>query len=314
MTTYIVPAHLSNIRLDKALAELAEISRSKAATLIKAGNISVGGKAIMETDYKLQENDEIIMDYVKVPRPEIQGADIPINIVYEDDHIIIIDKQVGLTVHPGAGNHTDTLVNALVNYYGKSLSALGGEDRPGIVHRLDRDTSGLMVVAKTDDAHAKLSEAIADRKVKRIYTALVWGNMNPESGTIETNIIRSNKDRTRMMVTDYPNGKVAITHYKMIKSFGYVSMVECQLETGRTHQIRVHMSYKKHSLVGDQTYGANSRKIIQYYSGDKKDVLSNFKRQALHSSRLEFVHPITGAQMSFQSELPEDMQVLIRAL
>jgi 23S rRNA pseudouridine1911/1915/1917 synthase len=201
-----------------------------------------------------------------------------------------------------------------VNSYGKSLSSIGGEERPGIVHRLDKDTSGLMIIAKNDDAHIKLSDDIAQRKVKRIYTALVWGNINPDSGKVETHIGRSSKDRTRMCVVDYPNGKHAVTHYETIQSFGYISMVECRLETGRTHQIRIHMSHISHSVVGDQAYGNNARKINLYYSGTQKEALQTFKRQALHSSKLEFTHPRTNELMYFESELPEDMQNLISIL
>lgn len=310
----IVPPHISNIRIDKALAELSGISRTKIAAAVTNGTVTVNGKVILDLKHKLQENDEVELNIISAPRPEIVATDIPINIIFEDDDIIIINKQAGLTVHPGAGNHTDTMVNALVNHYGKSLSSLGGEERPGIVHRLDRDTTGLIVVAKNDTSHAQLSQDIAARNVKRIYTSLVWGNITPDSGTIETYINRSTRDRTRMMVTDYPNGKVAITHYTSIRSFGYISMVECKLETGRTHQIRVHMSHLGHSVVGDQTYGHNTRKIMQYYSGEKGEVLKDFKRQALHSTKLEFNHPITKKLMTFEAPLPEDIQKIIDVL
>lgn len=310
----IVPPHIANIRIDKALAELSGISRTKIAAAVTNGTVIVNGQIIYDLKHKLQENDEIELNVVQAPRPEIVATDIPINIVFEDDDIIIINKQAGLTVHPGAGNHTDTMVNALVNHYGKSLSSLGGEDRPGIVHRLDRDTTGLIVVAKNDASHAVLSQDIAVRKVKRIYTALVWGNIIPDTGTIETCIGRSTRDRTRMMVTDYPNGKVAITHYTSLQSFGYISMVECRLETGRTHQIRVHMSHVGHSVIGDQTYGHNARKIMQYYSGERGEMLKAFKRQALHSTKLEFNHPISKKLMIFEAPLPADMQKIIEVL
>jgi len=310
----LTPEHLINIRLDKALAELASISRTKAASEIKAGNIQVNNIVHTDVRYKMQQNDEIFLHLEPIVEIDIKATDIPIDIVYEDDDLIVINKQAGLTVHPGAGNHQDTLVNALVHLYGKSLSAIGGEDRPGIVHRLDKDTSGLMVVAKNDITHKKLSEDIAERNVKRIYKALVWGNLNPESGTVTTNIGRSTKDRTRMTVVDYPNGKTATTHYDTIQSFGYISMVECRLETGRTHQIRIHMSHIGHSVVGDQTYGNNARKINQHYTDLKKETLTKFRRQALHSSRLEFEHPITGELMIFESPLPDDIQTLINAL
>lgn len=310
----LTPEHLINIRLDKALAELASISRTKAASSIRDNKVKINNVVNTDVSYKMQENDEILVTLEPVIEFEIKAADIPIDIVYEDDDLIVINKQAGLTVHPGAGNHQDTLVNALVNIYGKTLSTIGGEERPGIVHRLDKDTSGLMMVAKNDATHEKLSSDIAERDVKRIYKALVWGNINPEFGTVTTQIGRSAKDRTRMTVVDYPNGKIATTHYTTLQSFGYISMVECRLDTGRTHQIRIHMSHIGHSVVGDQTYGNNARKINQHYTDEKKEVLMNFKRQALHSSRLEFTHPTTGELMVFESPLPDDIQKLINAL
>jgi 23S rRNA pseudouridine1911/1915/1917 synthase len=309
-----ISSELIDMRLDKALATISGFSRTKAALAIKESNVQVNGTTITDQDYRLQEDDIVTFDITPAPREVIKASDIPINIVFEDSDIIVIDKQSGLTVHPGAGNHDDTLVNALVNYYGKSLSSIGGEDRPGIVHRLDRDTSGLMVIAKNDNVHTMLSNAIAEREVNRIYTALVWGNISPESGTVHTNIARSYKDRTRMTVVSSPSGKHAITHYKTIRSFGYISMLECRLETGRTHQIRVHLSHIGHSVIGDQIYGNNARKINQYYSGDKKEILQKFTRQALHSSKLEFTHPITKKSLSFTSDLPDDMQKIIYSL
>ena len=308
------PSHLINIRLDKALAEIADISRTKAAAAIRDEKVKINGVINADVKYKMQENDEVSVSLDPVIEQELKAADIPINIVYEDDDLIVINKQAGLTVHPGAGNHQDTLVNALVHLYGKELSSIGGEERPGIVHRLDKDTSGLMMVAKNDTAHEKLSGDIASRDVKRTYTALVWGNINPDSGTITTNIGRNPKERTRMTVVEYPNGKIATTHYKTIQSFGYISMVECRLETGRTHQIRIHMSHIGHSVVGDQTYGNNARKINSHYTDEKKTALVNFQRQALHSSKLEFDHPMTGERMVFESPLPDDMKMLIEAL
>ena len=310
----LTPPHLIDIRLDKALAELAELSRTKAAAAIRDEKVKINGVINLDVSYKMQENDEILLSLDPVIQHELKAADIPIDIVYEDDDLLVINKQAGLTVHPGAGNHQDTLVNALVHLYGKELSSIGGEERPGIVHRLDKDTSGLMMIAKNDIAHEKLSNDIAERTVKRIYTALVWGNINPDKGVVTTNIGRSPRERTRMTVVEYPNGKIATTHYETIKSFGYISMVQCRLETGRTHQIRIHMSHIGHSVVGDQTYGNNTRKINLHYTDEKKVALMNFQRQALHSSRLEFEHPTTGELMVFESDLPKDIMELIEAL
>lgn len=308
------PIHLIDMRLDKAIAELAEISRTKAAAAIRGAKIKINGNVNIDVKYKLQEHDTVEVSLDKAVEHHLKATNIPLNIVYEDNDLLVINKQSGLTVHPGAGNHQDTLVNALLYIYGNELSSIAGEERPGIVHRLDKDTSGLMMIAKNNIAHEKLSHEIAERNIKRTYTALVWGNINPDSGTITTNIGRSPKERTRMTVVEYPNGKIATTHYKTMQSFGYISMIECRLETGRTHQIRIHMSHIGHSVVGDQTYGNNARKINGHYADEKKIALTNFKRQALHSSRLEFEHPTTGKVMLFESELPEDMQELIDAL
>lgn len=308
------PLHLIGIRLDKAVAEIAEISRTKAAEAIRAGNILVNGIVNCDLKYKMYEGDQVeIIPKIAVMQ-DIKPADIPVEIIYEDEDIAVINKQAGLTVHPGAGNHQNTLVNALFHLYGDNLSSIGGDERLGIVHRLDKDTSGLMIIAKNDKSHAKLSNELAERNIKRTYIALVWGNMNPSHGTVETNIARSPRDRTRMTVVEFPSGKHAITHYKVLKSFGYISMVECQLETGRTHQIRVHMSHIGHSVVGDQTYGHNARKINNYYNGPKIEGLLQFKRQALHATKMEFEHPTGGKMMSFEAEMPEDMMQLISLL
>jgi 23S rRNA pseudouridine1911/1915/1917 synthase len=314
MHNFTIEASLAKTRLDKALTGLMDLSRSKLQNIIRSGNVSINGKIVQDLDYFVIENDNITVVIPEVKPVNIKPTAIPINIVYEDEDIIVIDKQAGLTVHPGAGNHDDTLVNALVDHYGKSLSTAGGEDRPGIVHRLDRDTSGLMVIAKNDVAHVKLSAAIAERHVQRYYKAFVWGNIVPPEGTITTNIARGTHDRTRMRVVHPPSGKIATTHYATLSSWQYVSLVECKLDTGRTHQIRVHLSHVGHSVIGDQIYGQNARKISYYASGALKQVLATLKRQALHSYKLEFKHPSTGKNMSFVSELPEDLQQIISIL
>ena len=314
MYNFIADSSLAKTRLDKALTTLMDLSRSKLGNIIRGGNVTINGKIVQDLDYLLHENDNITVVIPEVKPTHIKPTAIDINIVYEDDDIIIIDKQAGLTVHPGAGNYDDTLVNALVNHYGKELSKAGGLERPGIVHRLDRDTSGLMIIAKNDVSHVKLSDAIAKREVQRYYKAFVWGNIMPPEGTITTNIARSSSDRTRMRVVHPPLGKIATTHYTTLSSWQYVSLVECKLETGRTHQIRVHLSHVGHSVLGDQIYGNNSRKIAYYASGALKDVLQTLKRQALHSYKLEFEHPITGKNMSFVSELPEELERIIRVM
>jgi len=311
---FTITSDLASTRIDKALSLLLDNSRTKAQVLIRNGNVTINGNIVQALDLSISENDYIEVNIPETKASTIKASDIPINIIYEDEDIIVIDKQAGLTVHPGAGNHEDTLVNALVNHYGKSLSSIAGDERPGIVHRLDRNTSGLMIIAKNDKAHMKLSEEIANRSIRRYYKALVWGNINPASGTITTNIARSSYDRTRMTVVHEPRGKIAITHYDTLSVWQHINLIECKLETGRTHQIRVHLSHIGHSVVGDPTYGHNTRKITHYCSGELKDAITALNRQALHSYKLEFLHPITGKELSFVSELPEDIESVIAIL
>jgi len=317
MSSIINSNHISVVmRLDKAVSNLFDISRTKAAEHIKSGFVKVDGIVIMFLNHKVSAENKIELNIMESEDEiNLTPADIPLNIVYEDDQIIVLNKQVGLTVHPGAGTRDDTLVHALLYHFGASkLSSIAGTERAGIVHRLDRDTSGLMLIAKTDEAHSILSDDIANKKVKRIYQALVWGNITPASGVISTNIARHNIDRTRMRVVDAPSGKLAITHYNTLESYGYISLLQCQLDTGRTHQIRVHLSHIGHSVVGDQIYGANSKKINLYYSGAKKEALLKFRRQALHSSFIEFTHPISKETISFTAPVPEDLNDLFMAL
>lgn len=301
-------------RLDKALAAEMDITRSKAQKLIKEGMVSVNEILVKKPDHKIKSEDMVEVNVLEKQEFEVIPKEIDLDIKYEDDDIIIINKQAGLTVHPGAGNHNDTLVNALLFHYGNKLSSIAGEDKPGIVHRLDRDTTGLMIVAKNDKAHEILCKDIAERKIKRIYKALVWGVPKELEDTIITNIDRSRADRKRRAVCRKPKGKTAVTHYKLLESFEKISLVECKLETGRTHQIRVHMSHIGHSLVGDQLYGNNARKILHNVSGDLKDFLDNFNRQALHSYKLEFAHPISGKLLSFEEELPQDLDDILSLL
>lgn len=309
---FTIPENLHGVRLDKAASELSGLTRSRIQQLIKSGDVLVGGSA-RDGSKSISTGDELIINIPPSIDTRMRPSDIPLNIVYEDDDLLVINKQAGLTVHPGAGQHTDTMANALLTHCGDSLSGIGGVTRPGIVHRLDRDTSGLMIVAKNDIAHVSLSEQIASRELKRVYHAIVWGTIIPHSGTITTNIDRSLRDRTLMQVVK-AGGKIAITHYKTLKILGQASLVECRLETGRTHQIRVHMSHVGHSVFGDQSYGHNARKIAQYYKGEVGEELKLFKRQALHSHFIEFTHPVSGETISFSSELPEDMKAVIEKL
>jgi 23S rRNA pseudouridine1911/1915/1917 synthase len=310
----LVPDYFNNMRLDKIIPEIFAITRTKAQELIKTSNVTLNGRICLQASLKLKTDDNIEIHIPEVERPEITPADIPLQIIYEDDDVIVINKQSGLVVHPGAGNQNNTLVNALEFYYGNNLSSISDEDRPGIVHRLDKDTSGLMIVAKNDAAHLHLAAQLADRSLSRTYLCLVWGMLPTMSGVINANIGRQAKDRTKMQVMRFGGGKEAITNYdtKKILKNGAISLVECRLETGRTHQIRVHMSHIGHSIIGDQTYGNNSRKILHSnLPMNIKNHLREFTRQALHSVSIKFIHPSTKQEMNFSVDLPEDMKDII---
>lgn len=319
-------------RLDKALTSLIDeslnISRSRIQNLIKDGSVSKlvqgsnaeqGGKAIINSDPSTELNgDELLQISIAPPKPtDIKPNDeIDIDIIYEDDDLLVINKQSGLTVHPGAGNYDDTLVNALIAKIGDSLSGINGEQRPGIVHRLDRDTSGLMLVAKNDNAHKFLAEAIEYREVKRVYHAFVWNCPRLGCGKVDRNIGRSPKDRKKMSVVK-KSGKRAVTHYKILDKYhqGKFSLLECTLETGRTHQIRVHMEHLKMPLIGDQTYpGQPTYKKTLNLSASLNSYLDNFPRQALHSKYIEFEHPVSGEILSFESDYPSDINELKQKL
>ncbi|WP_341789854.1 RluA family pseudouridine synthase [Rickettsia endosymbiont of Polydrusus tereticollis] len=311
MIKYHIPPELNGFRLDKALSTLLnQVSRSQIQKAIKASCVQVNEVIISDSNVPVKENDVILFAF-KEPEPvTMKAANLKLDIVYEDEDLIVINKEAGMTVHPGAGHYQDTLVNALL-YHCKILSDIGSPERPGIVHRLDKDTSGLMVVAKNNFVHMTLANHIEKRQVVRKYKALVWGVINPLEGIIKNNIGRSRIDRQKMTILKY-GGKEAITHYKTIELFfhGSISMVECKLNTGRTHQIRVQLSHLKHSVVGDQLYGNNDRKV-NYSPPELKAKLINFKRQALHSWYLSFTHPVSGQFMEFSSDLPQDMKNII---
>jgi len=311
MANFIIPYHLHNSRLDKAISYLVpEYSRSYIQKIINDANVKVNNVIINYCAFKVKDGDVVDIVLKVQTSSNMQATYIPLDIIYEDDYLIVLNKQAGLTVHPGAGNHHDTLANALL-YHFKSLSNIGGVDRPGILHRLDKDTSGLMIVAKDNNTHAMLAAELADRTLVRKYKALIWGTMMPINGTITSNIIRDKVNRKKM-TTSKSCGKYAVSHYKTEKIFqnGLMSLIECKLETGRTHQIRVHFSSAGHGIVGDQVYGNNSRKVNSC-AYPIKQLLVNFKRQALHSSYIRFVHPQTNHLLEFTIELPYDMEGLI---
>lgn len=311
-----VPAELTGERLDKALAVLCEgYSRSRLQSLIENGDVTVNGAVCTGSKYKVNAGDVIKITVPPVvdaiPRPE----NIPLDIVYQDDDLLVINKPVGLTVHPGAGQHTGTLVNALLYHCAGQLSGIGGVARPGIVHRLDKDTSGLMVVAKNDRAHQGLSDQLVDRSLSRIYTAFVWKVPMPIKGVIDIPIGRHKTSRIKMAVHGAA-AREATTHYHMAEAYGKTAAkVICQLETGRTHQIRVHMTHIRHPLIGDAIYGLSdqdSRSLLNRagLEEDAKQAVMALDRQALHAGEIGFIHPLNGEEMAFEAPLPEDLQQL----
>ncbi len=308
---------IKKARLDKILVDfMPEFSRSRLQGIIKKGEVKINGVTVDNISAKVFEFDKIELNVPESEPTEIKPAPhIPIDIIYEDDDLLVINKQAGLTVHPGAGNYDDTLVNALIDKI-DNLSGINGEQRPGIVHRLDRDTSGLMLVAKNDNAHNSLSEQIQDRDVTRLYHAIVWNAPELPVGKIHTNIARSPRDRTKMAVVKSA-GKHATTHYKLIKSYynKAISLIECKLETGRTHQIRVHMEYKKMPLIGDKTYmGQANYKRPNRIREDLIPQIQNFPRQALHSKYISFYHPVTDERLEFEIDYPEDIKNLLEQM
>jgi 23S rRNA pseudouridine1911/1915/1917 synthase len=312
-------------RLDRLLAARApDISRARFQSLIAEGRVSVNGQPAAKANMKPRPGDEIT---VRLPEPqaaEPEPQDIPLTIIYEDEHLIVINKPAGMVVHPAPGHADGTLVNALLHHCAGSLSGIGGVKRPGIVHRLDRDTSGLMVAAKTDAAHAGLAAQFAahgrDGKLERAYRALLWGRPPRHKGTISEPLARSSANRQKIAVVRAGAGREAITHYRAIRSFPAASerpvatLAECRLETGRTHQIRVHMAHIGCPVMGDETYGAGFKSSIRRLSQQAKEALQALNRQALHAATLGFEHPVTGRQLHFESPLPQDMQKLLEAL
>ena len=305
------------LRIDKFLAEhMQHSSRNRIQTAADAGFIHVNGKPV-KSNYKVRAGDVITL-MLDRPRHDntIVAEDIPLNIVYEDDGLMVADKPAGLVVHPGAGNLHGTLINAVAWHLRDMQSFDPNDPEVGLVHRIDKDTSGLLVVAKTPDAKTNLGKQFFNKTTHRSYNALVWGNFTEEEGRIEGNIGRDPKDRLRMAVfpPDSEIGKSAVTHYRVLERFGYVTLVECILETGRTHQIRAHMKHSGHPLFADERYGGTEILRGTRSASYKAFIQNCFKlcgRQALHARTLGFEHPLTGQQMDFNSELPADMEALI---
>jgi 23S rRNA pseudouridine1911/1915/1917 synthase len=321
--TLVIGAEEAGTRLDRLLAtRVADTSRSRLKMLILDGQVTIGGAAMRDPGYRVRSGDTILL---ALPPPEdaaIGPEAIPLDVVHEDDQLIVIDKPKGLVVHPAAGNWTGTLVNALLAHCGDTLSGIGGVRRPGIVHRLDKDTTGLMVVAKTDRAHRKLAAQFADHgrtgPLERGYLAFVWGAPDRPRGTIEKPIDRHPRARDKMAVRE--GGREAITHWEVIERYQGVdgkpvaSLLACRLETGRTHQIRVHLAAIGHPLMGDDTYGAGFKTKTVLLPPAAQAALADLDRQALHAYLLGFEHPSTGEDMEFESELPPDLAHLRETL
>ena len=295
--TLSVPETVSGIRLDKYLSDNIALTRSAVQNLIEKGMVLADGRPASK-NLKLRGGEEISVD---IPEPEPMDAvaeDIPLDIVYEDDDLLVVNKPKGMVVHPAHGNYTGTLVNALLHHCGSSLSGINGVIRPGIVHRIDKNTSGLLIVAKNDASHLKLAEQIKVHSFTREYEAIVTGSMKEQSGTVDAPIGRHKTDRKKMCVTS-ENSRNAVTHYEVLKQYGGFAHLRLKLETGRTHQIRVHMAYIGHPVLGDDVYG-------KPYKG--------LDGQCLHARKIGFIHPATGEYMEFSSELPEYFQAVLRKL
>ena len=318
-----VPATAKGKRLDAWLASDADgldekLSRSRVQRLIEQGHVALNGRAVDSARTKLA-GGEIVTVRVPPPLPASPRPEaITLDILHEDDDLIIIVKPVGMVVHPGAGVSDGTLVNALLHHCGSSLSGIGGVARPGIVHRLDRDTSGVMVVAKNDAAHASLSAQFADHgrtgALERSYQAIVWGVPVPPAGRIDAPLRRDPRDRTRRAVGEGADARHAVTHFRTLEAHSETSLVECRLETGRTHQIRVHMAHRGHPLLGDATYGTAFRSKSARLGEEAQRALAGLEGQALHAASLAFEHPRSRQVLRFEAPLPERMEALLEAL
>lgn len=314
----IVSLNCHGYRIDKFLQlQINKLSRTRLQALIHDGQVKLNNIIIKSTSKKIKEDDKIKVNFPTPKETLIKPNKIPLDILYDDNDIIVINKSPGVVIHPGAGNYEKTIVNGLLFKYKNNLSSIGEKLRPGIVHRIDKDTSGVIVVAKNDFAHINLSKQFSNHTIKRIYEALVWSSLKPQNGKISERISRSVKNR-QLMAVRKEKGKIAITNYKTLKIFQNlnlpkISLVECQLETGRTHQIRVHMNFKGNSILGDKSYGKSQKKFKNIDSSIEKKI-NNFNRQALHAKSLAFIHPTTKKEIFFEAKRPEDFDALIKSL
>ena len=308
----------NNLRVDVFINKKeSTLSRTRIKNLILKEKLKLNGKVINSPSHKVSKGDKINL---KIPEPKkasLKSFDFKLNIVYEDDNLLVINKPAGIIMHPGAGNYDNTIVNALMHYCGGNLSNIGDELRPGIVHRIDKDTSGLVVIAKNNKTHEDLSKQFNKHTINRIYQLMIWGKLRPQSGKIETLITRSSRNR-QLMEVGITKGKKATTNYKTLEVFENdktptLSLVECKLETGRTHQIRVHMSYKGNNILGDKKYKKKFKKL-KNIDIDLKESLYKLNRQFLHAKTLGFVHPKSGKELEFSSILPQDLENILKML
>jgi 23S rRNA pseudouridine1911/1915/1917 synthase len=315
-----------DMRLDRFLrASVPELSRTRLQALIKQGQVTSSGATIEDPKYRVKPGERFRLKVPPATPALPEGQAMPLDIVYEDDALVVIDKPAGLVVHPGAGHADQTLVNALIAHCGASLSGIGGVARPGIIHRLDKDTSGLLVVAKTDPAHRGLAAEFADHgrtgSLTRAYLALVWGAPPRPHGMINAPIGRHPTSRTKMAVVGEGKGRPAMTHYRVLATYGHdkakrapiASLLECRLETGRTHQVRVHLAHLGVPVIGDPLYAQGFKTKIGRLPEPLRGKLSELHRQALHAARLDFVHPVTGTLLEFNSELPRDLAQIVES-
>ncbi len=314
----IVKESVKNVRVDVFISNIENnISRSRIKNLILTKKLKINNKVITDPAKKISFNDDIVLTIPEPKKASLKPYKYKLDIIFEDDDLIVLNKPAGIVIHPGAGNFDKTIVNALMNYDKNSLSNIGDELRPGIVHRIDKNTSGLIVVAKNNKTHENLSKQFNQHTITRVYQTLIWGKIRPSKGKVETLITRSSRNRQMMEVSQF-KGKKAITNYKTIETFDTkntptLSLVECKLETGRTHQIRVHMNYLGNSIVGDDKYKKKFKKIKNIDSELEKKLM-NLKRQFLHAKTIGFIHPKNNKEMIFNSILPQELEIILKML
>ena len=307
-----------NLRIDILLSNQDDkLSRSRVKSLILENKLKINNIIINDPSKKIKLNDEIYFEISEPEKETLEPFKYPLDIVHEDKDLIVINKSAGISMHPGPGNYDNTIVNALINYDNKNLSNIGNELRPGIVHRIDKDTSGLIVIAKNNISHENLSKQFSDHSITRVYQALVWGKIRPQNGKIETFITRSSRNR-QMMEVSSKKGKKAVTNYKTLEIFEdekipTFSLVECKLETGRTHQIRVHLSYKGNNILGDKKYKKKYKKFVGIDS-ELEDSIISLNRQFLHAKTISFNHPSNNTKLEFTSNLPPDLEKILKKL